>query len=128
MDEMFENKSAARVLSLPGQGTVSMASHTQDWVESGTAGFWIKPLYEDAGQGHRTWLMKVDKGAFAEMHTHDEIEQIYVLEGSFFDQDTTYRAGDFALRAPGAPHTAGSDEGATVLLCYMPQHPKGDGD
>ena len=52
------------------------------------------------------------------MHAHDEIEQIYVLSGSFFDQDRTLRAGDYACRAPGAMHTTDSDEGAVVLLIY----------
>jgi anti-sigma factor ChrR (cupin superfamily) len=54
------------------------------------------------------------------MHAHNEIEQIYVLEGSFFDQDKTYTAGEYIVRAPGAMHTAGSDTGAVVLLFYSP--------
>ena len=64
--------------------------------------------------------MKVDAGAFSPMHAHDDIEQIYVLEGSFYDQDKTYGPGDYVIRAPGALHSAGSEEGAVVLLVYSP--------
>ncbi len=80
--------------------------------------FWTKLLYEDAARGERTLLMKVDPGASFPLHAHEEIEQIYVLSGSFFDQERVLRAGDYACRAPGAQHTAGSDEGAVLLLIY----------
>ena len=64
--------------------------------------------------------MKVDPGAFSPLHAHEEIEQIYVLEGQFYDQAKTYGPGDFIVRAPGAMHSAGSEEGAVVLLFYSP--------
>jgi quercetin dioxygenase-like cupin family protein len=48
------------------------------------------------------------------------VEQIYVLEGTFYDQRKTYHAGEYIVRAPGAMHTAGSDTGALVLLFYSP--------
>jgi len=77
-------------------------------------------LMEDACTGLRTWLMKVEPGAFSAPHAHDEVEQIYVLEGSFYDQQKTYGAGEYIVRPPGAMHTAGSDTGAVVLLFYSP--------
>jgi ChrR Cupin-like domain len=52
------------------------------------------------------------------LHAHEEWEQIYVLSGSFFDQERVLWAGDYACRAPGAMHTAGSEEGALLLLIY----------
>ena len=64
--------------------------------------------------------MQVDAGAFSPMHAHEEIEQIYVLQGSFYDQEHNYGPGDFIVRAPGAMHTAGSVDGAVVLLFYSP--------
>jgi anti-sigma factor ChrR (cupin superfamily) len=62
--------------------------------------------------------MRVDAGAFAPSHTHDQLEEIMVIEGEFFDEDCTYRAGDYCVRAPGTPHTSGSHDGCTVLLIY----------
>ena len=92
------------------------AAETQ-WETTDDAGFRYKPLYEAPGQ--RTWLMRVEPGAYSPPHAHEgELEQIYVLEGSFYDDERLMRAGDFCCRAPGAMHSAGSDEGAVVLLVY----------
>ena len=103
---------------MPRRESDSVDAAALDWQDCGAAGFAVKPLLEDGGSGLRTWLMKVEAGAFSELHAHDEIEQIYVIEGSFYDQHKTYRAGDYIVRAPGAMHTAGSETGALVLLFY----------
>ena len=120
MSELFVNESNIGCLSLPTAGSIVLQASTIPWQDCGAEGFWIKPLLEDKKNGLRTWLMKVDAGAFSAMHAHDEIEQIYILEGSFYDQDHHYVAGDFIVRAAGAMHTAGSDEGALVMLVYTP--------
>ena len=65
-------------------------------------GFWVKPLIEDDHQGIRTWLMKVYPGAFSDMHGHNEYEQIYVLEGAFYDQDHEYGPGRFYRARSGS--------------------------
>ena len=101
----------------PISGSVYLDLAGTDWQPDGDR-FWIKPLYENPARGERTCLMKIDPGARFALHAHEETEQIYVLSGSFYDQDRTLRAGDYACRAPGAMHTTGSDEGAVVLLIY----------
>ena len=118
MSEMFEVAGNVDVLKLPVAESLILKSREMPWQHSDAPGFWVKPLVEDECQGIRTWLMKVDAGAFSEMHGHRQYEQIYVLEGSFYDQDNVYGPGDFIVRAPGALHTAGSEEGALVLLFY----------
>ena len=120
MSELFINQSDGKSLCLPAVGSALLQSGQFDWQGCGAEGFWIKPLLEDEEKGLRSWLMKVDAGAFSPMHAHDEIEQIYVIEGSFYDQDHQYIAGDFVVRAAGAMHTAGSQEGALVMLVYTP--------
>jgi anti-sigma factor ChrR (cupin superfamily) len=101
----------------PVIGSVYLDPGDREWRADGDK-FWIKPLYENPARGERTCLMKIDPGAWFPLHAHEEMEQIYVLQGSFFDQDRTLRAGDYACRAPGAIHTAGSKEGAVLLLIY----------
>ena len=120
MTEIFERQQAGVVMTLPAEGSRYLDSDLADWQESGTPGFLIKPLLEDAGAGIRSWLMRVEPGASCESHAHSEVEQIYVLEGSFYDEEQTYRPGDYVVRAAGAMHTAGSDDGAVVLLFYSP--------
>ena len=119
MSEIFRREAQApKPMRLPHSGSRSTDSAAIAWQDCGAEGFLIKPLLEDDEAGVRTWLMKVEPGAFSELHAHDEIEQIYVLEGSFYDQQKTYHAGDYILRSAGAMHTAGSETGALVLLFY----------
>ena len=101
----------------PIAGSVYLDPTSSGWQPDGEK-FWVKPLYENPARGERTCLMKIDPGAWFPLHAHEEMEQIYVLSGSFYDQDRTLRTGDYACRAPGAMHTAGSDEGAVLLLIY----------
>ena len=121
MSEMFKAADKTAVLKLPVSESLMLRSQEMPWQECDAPGFWVKPLIDDESQGIRTWLMKVDAGAFSEMHGHNEYEQIYVLEGSFYDQDHVYGPGDFIVRAPRALHTAGSEAGALVLLFYSPK-------
>ena len=120
MNEMFKAADNAVALKMPLGESLMLKSREIPWQGSDAPGFWVKPLIEDDHQGIRTLLMKVDAGAFSDMHGHSEYEQIYVLEGAFYDQDHEYGPGDFIVRAPRALHTAGSKEGAVVLLFYSP--------
>ena len=120
MTEIFTSQAQAESMSLPRTESHDFESRQVDWQDCGADGFRIKPLLEDSQAGIRTWLMKVDAGAFSPLHAHDEIEQIYVLKGSFFDQNKTYGPGEFIVRATGAMHSAGSEAGAVVLLFYSP--------
>lgn len=88
------------------------------WEATDDEGFWIKRLYEDPDKGEKTWLMKVDPGAFSPSHAHAEFEQFYVLEGTIRDDHGDMQAGDFVCRPPGDRHWAASDGGALVLLVY----------
>jgi anti-sigma factor ChrR (cupin superfamily) len=106
-------------ITAPVKGSQHYSCSPAQWQATGTEGFWIKPLYEDPERGEKTMLMKVDPGAFAPSHTHEgEFEQVYVLEGSFYDQHRTMKTGDYCCRAPDAPHIAGSEEGAVVMVIY----------
>ena len=99
------------------RGSAYRAAAETEWETTDEPGFLYKPLYEVPGL--RTCLMRVEPGAYSPPHAHEgKLEQIYVLEGSFYDDERLMRAGDFCCRAPGAMHSAGSDEGAVVLLVY----------
>ena len=118
MSEIFDSAAQSTTLPLPSDETLALSADEIPWCDSGTEGFWIKSLFEDENTSQKTWLMKVDPGAYAPAHAHTEFEQIYVLSGTFYDQDRTYRAGDYAIRPPHYSHEAGSKDGALVLLVY----------
>ena len=115
-----ENPEGETTLAVPVTGTLDLNDADLDWQDSGTPGFWLKPLMESPEHGLRTWLMKVDAGAYSPMHSHDDVEQIYVLDGTFYDQHRTYEAGAMIVRAPHAPHEAGSMTGARMIVSYAP--------
>ena len=118
MAEMFVDRGGQRPLNLPDAGSVSLEARSLNWQSSGTEGFWIKSLFEDERSAQRTWLMKVEPGAWSPPHSRTELKQIYVLEGTFYDQEREYVAGDYIIRAAGTEHTAGSRSGAIVMLIY----------
>ena len=95
-----------------------MSAAAKDWEPAGGGGFWVKRLYEDQERGERTWLMRIDAGAYSPPHSHEEFEQVYVLDGSFYDDDRLVKAGEFCARSPGAVHTAASDDGALMIVIY----------
>lgn len=78
----------------------------------------MKTIFRDAVTDESTLLMKLDPGSRSAMHSHDQLEEILVLEGSFSDQDHTYTAGQYCIRAIGAEHATFSETGGTVLLIY----------
>jgi quercetin dioxygenase-like cupin family protein len=81
-------------------------------------GISIKVLYEDKSKGEMTCLLKWEPGATLPMHKHPEIEQTFVIEGSFYDHDGICRAGEFVWRRVGSFHETHSDEGAVILAVY----------
>ena len=102
---------------LPDAGTTVVRA--SGWTAGERPGELVRPLVEDSS-GFRTMLMQILPGPLGEAHAHDTIEQIYVIDGDFFDEDASYGPGDFVLRMPGTMHRAGSKDGATLLISYAP--------
>lgn len=103
----------------PTTGTHMLNPDDADWLATDTPGFWLKPLLADA-HGGTTSMMKIDAGASASLHSHDQLEEIFVLSGEFHDEQHSYPAGHYCIRAIGEPHTAASVGGCVVLLVYRP--------
>ena len=104
-------------LALPLAGSKKIEA--SGWVAGERPGELVRPLIDDPA-GYRTMLMQVAPGPLGELHAHDTIEQIYVLEGDFFDDEANYGPGDFVVRMPGTMHRAGSRNGCTIFIVYAP--------
>ena len=89
------------------------------WVAGERPSELVRSLIDDPA-GYRTMLLQVAPSPLGERHAHDAIEQIYVLEGDFFDDEASYGPGDFVVRMPGTQHRAGSRNGCTMLIIYAP--------
>ena len=69
-------------------------------------------------EGRDDLPVEMGAGATLPMHKQPEIEQTYVIEGSFYDHDGICRAGEFVWRRVGSFHETHSDEGAVILAVY----------
>ncbi len=102
---------------LPESGSIKIAA--SGWSAGDRPGERIRTLVDDPS-GYRTVLLNIKPSPLGVLHAHVEIEQIYVMEGDFFDDDASYSAGDFVLRMPGTMHRAGSQNGCTMMIVYAP--------
>ena len=82
-------------------GSVYVKPQDIAWEPTQFEGISIKVLYEDKPKGEMTCLLKWEPGATLPMHRHPEIEQTFVIEGSFYDHDGICRAGEFVWRRVG---------------------------
>ena len=74
---------------------------------------------ENKETGLATLLMRWAPGARLPLHEHVEVEQTYVISGSFSDHMGTCHAGDYVWRRAGSRHDAWTDEGCLVLAVFL---------
>ncbi len=99
-------------------GSIYVKPQDMAWKPSQFEGIEIKVLYEDKIAGEMTCLLRWAPGTTLPFHKHPEIEQSYVIEGSFSDHDGICRAGEYVWRLPGSMHETHSAEGCTILAIY----------
>ena len=118
---MNSSLSAQRIVGAPQPtpgGSTYVDPESLPWVPSQFDRIAMKVLYRDDARGEMTVLLKWEPGATLPFHRHPEIEQTWVLEGSFSDHDGICRAGQFVWRAAGSMHETRSDEGCVILAIY----------
>lgn len=89
------------------------------WKATRFPGIEIKTLLEDQQTGLLTALFRWAPGARLPLHEHVEIEQSFVLKGSFSDHQGTCRKGDYVWRPAGSRHEAWSEEGCVLLAFFL---------
>ena len=99
-------------------GSVYVKPQDMEWRASQFEGIDIKVLYENREAGELTCLLRWAPGTTLPFHKHPEIEQSWVLEGSFSDHDGICRAGEYVYRVPGSMHETHSAEGCVLLAIY----------
>ena len=89
------------------------------WIETKYPGIRMKILLEDKATGLMTALFDWAPGARLPLHEHVDIEQSFVLEGSFEDEAGVVSAGNFVWRPAGSRHEAWSQDGALLLAFFL---------
>lgn len=99
-------------------GSVYVDPSRMEWQRTQFDGTSMKVLYRNDAAGEMTVLLRWEPGASLPFHKHPEIEQSFVLEGSFYDHEGICRAGQYVYRHPGSMHETHSDEGCVLLAVY----------
>jgi anti-sigma factor ChrR (cupin superfamily) len=113
----FSERLSGHLQATPG-GSTYVDPAQLPWQPSQFEKIQMKVLYRDDAAGEMTVLLKWEPGAKLPFHKHPEIEQSFVLEGSFYDHDGICRAGQYVWRKPGSLHETHSDEGCLLLAIY----------
>ena len=93
------------------------------WAETKFPGIQMKEMFND-GTGFQTLLLKMAPGAEVPLHEHTAVEQTFVLEGTFMDDEGVTLTGNFVWRPAGNTHVAyAGPEGALVIGIFVkPNH------
>ncbi len=79
----------------------------------------VKVLYQDEATGVFTGLFRIPPGGVVPDHVHRALEQTYVLEGTFGDEEGMAGPGDFIWRPAGNRHEAYSPDGCLILGFFL---------
>jgi anti-sigma factor ChrR (cupin superfamily) len=103
----------------PSPPSVFLDPATMPWETSAFPGILSKTLYSDPS-GMCTLLLKLEPGAQVPLHEHTAIEQTWVLEGRFVDDEGECLPGQFVWRPAGNTHVAwAGPEGAVILGIFL---------
>ncbi len=88
------------------------------WIEN-APGHKSKVIYYDPKTEMLTIISRLEPGAGIREHTHEDLEQTYVLEGSLVDDEGECTAGNFVIRAKGSRHAPRAPNGCTMLVFFL---------
>jgi len=81
----------------------------------------VKVLREEQPGGGRTFLLKLEKGFDMEGHSHNSLEQHFVIEGEYESEGKVYKAGTYRLIPKHETHGPfTSSKGAVILVIWDP--------
>jgi anti-sigma factor ChrR (cupin superfamily) len=87
------------------------------WVPSPEVGVERIMLDRDGDEVARaTSLVRFAKGSAFAMHSHELGEEIFVLEGTFSDEEGDFHAGSYLRNPPGSEHTPFSVPGCLLFV------------
>ena len=101
----------------------ALASHfietdSVPWIEN-APGHKSKVIYYDPKTEKLNIISRLEPGAGIREHTHEDMEQTYVLEGSLVDDEGECTAGNFVIRAKGSRHAPTAPNGCTMLVFFL---------
>lgn len=99
-----------------GREHVVIDSHAAAWEPGSAPGVEVLPLYRHAAFPEAVRLVRFAPGAALPPHDLPGGEEIFVLEGSFEDEEGRYPKGAWLRNPPGSRHAPGSPEGCRLYV------------
>jgi len=107
------------------QENVSIRTNEQEWISSPASGVLRIPLEREAQEsGRTTSIVKYEAGSKFNSHYHPGGEEIFVLEGTFSDENGDYPVGTYLRNPPGTSHAPFSREGCVIFVKLHQFQPK----
>ncbi len=105
------------MLNMEFEKRLVLETQNMHWQDSPAAGVMRKPLERSAPEsGHVSSIVRYDKGAAFSEHPHPQGEEIFVLEGTFSDENGDYPAGSYLRNPPGSAHAPFSVDGCELFV------------
>ena len=89
------------------------------WQSTRFPGVEWKILMQDEARGLLTALMRWAPGARLPLHEHVDLEQTFVIEGSFEDHQGVCTAGNYVWRPRGSRHEAWTRDGCLMFAVFL---------
>lgn len=102
-------------------GLLITRSEELPWEAAPIPGILSKALYVDAKRKYSTSLVRVEPRAVYPSHRHNDIEEVFLLEGDFLIDGVHMRPGDYCRSEPGSVHGQSSTECGALLLVFASQ-------
>jgi len=94
-------------------------------IESTSNGVRILSLENEGIEaGHETSIIEFKAGASRPQHLHPLGEEIFVLEGTFSDENGDYPSGTYIKNSPGSVHAPFSKDGCLLFVKSNQMDPK----
>jgi len=103
-------------------GLLIMRSDELPWEAAPIPGVLSKSLFVDEKRKYATSLVRVEPKAVYPSHRHNDIEEVFLLEGDFFVDGVSMAPGDFCRSEPGSVHGPSTTESGALLLVFASQH------
>lgn len=107
-------------------GTAPLPAGEERWPEAQwkevAPGICCLLLATDASRERVSMLVRLAPGVDYPPHTHSGVEELHLLEGELWINDTLYRPGDYYRGEPGSSdYRVWSQTGCTCVLMASPQ-------
>jgi quercetin dioxygenase-like cupin family protein len=87
------------------------------WIPGNVAGVHVKPLFVDAARNYTTALVRMEPGTVYPSHRHNDVEELFLLEGALLVEGLRMGPGDYCRAEPNSLHgQVSTDSGALFLV------------